>query len=194
MLSRTDSQITLTNPEPALELVLKRPTSILNTHLLVNGKPRFQISTVDRNASITKITDLRTQEVVVTIHRKIFSPDKIKFPRRFGGKSVKKDAWMSEVKLTTGNSAWLINSNNGKLLWRRNGSQQLVLTTADDASDRLAFFSDKSPRPSLCVERSTEETLDEILAGFIILEHRSRMDTKRMTVRDGTTTHHSLFR
>jgi hypothetical protein len=98
----TDSQITLINPEPTLELVLEKPASLLNTRLLVNGKPRFEVSTVDRDESITNLTDLRTNEVVATIHRRTFLPDKVKFSRRFGGKSVKKGDWMAKVKPSAG--------------------------------------------------------------------------------------------
>ncbi|RXW16629.1 hypothetical protein EST38_g9222, partial [Candolleomyces aberdarensis] len=80
-----DSQVTLINPETTLELVLEKPAYPLNTRLLVNGKPWFKISTVDRDANITNITDLRTNEVVATIRRRMFLSDKVKFPRRFGG-------------------------------------------------------------------------------------------------------------
>ena len=97
-----DSQITLINPEPILELVVDEPESPLNTRLLVNRKPRYEVSTVDRDANITNITDLRTNEVVATIHRRTLLSDKVTFPRRFGGKSIKKDDWMTEVKLSTG--------------------------------------------------------------------------------------------
>jgi hypothetical protein len=97
-----DSQLTLINPEPPLELVLEKSSTPLNTRLLVNGKPRYKVSTVDRDANVTDVTDLRTNEVIATIRRRSFLSDKVKFPRRFGGKSLKKDDWMTEVKLNNG--------------------------------------------------------------------------------------------
>lgn len=97
-----DSQITLTNPEPALELVLEKSATPMNTRLLVDGNPRWKISTVDRDAAITDVTDLRTNTIVSSFRRRTFFSDKVKFANRFGGKSVKKEEWMTEVKLATG--------------------------------------------------------------------------------------------
>jgi hypothetical protein len=102
MDSRLDSQLTLINPEPPLELVLEKPSTLLNTRLLVNGKPRYKVSTVDRDANVTEVIDLRTDEVIATIHRRSFLSDKVKFPHRFGGKSMKREDWMTEIKLDTG--------------------------------------------------------------------------------------------
>ncbi|KAJ2933729.1 hypothetical protein H1R20_g3378, partial [Candolleomyces eurysporus] len=182
---RTDSQVKLTNPEPPLELVLEKPASPLNTRLLVNGKPWFKISTVDRDANITNITDLRTNEVVATISRRMFLSDKVKFPRRFGGKSVKKNDWMSEVKLSTGQNAWVINSESGKFLWKWDSAQRLVLTPENDTDHTLAFVKDEPPVLALCVKRSAEGSLDEIIPGFIILEQRMKLDTKQTSTWDG---------
>ncbi|KAJ2933698.1 hypothetical protein H1R20_g3368, partial [Candolleomyces eurysporus] len=180
-----DSQLTLINPEPPLELVLEKSSTPLNTRLLVNGKPRYKVSTVDRDANITDVTDLRTNEVVATIHRRSFFSDKVKFPRRFGGKSVKKEDWMTEIKLNTGREAWVINSESGKFLWRWDRALRMVLTPENDTDQILAFVKDEPPVFALCVKRSAEGSLDEIIPGFIILEHRLRMDTKSLRVADG---------
>ncbi|KAJ2933717.1 hypothetical protein H1R20_g3380, partial [Candolleomyces eurysporus] len=180
---RTDSQITLTSPEPPLELVLEKPASPLNTRLLVHGRPWFEVSTIDREANITNITDLRTNEVVATIIRRTFLSDKVKFPRRFGGNTVKKGDWMTEVKLSTGHKAWVVNSETGKLLWKLDSVQGLVLTPENDTDLKLAFVKDEPPVFALCVERSAEGSLDEIITGFIILEHRLRTDAKSMGIR-----------
>ncbi|RXW16628.1 hypothetical protein EST38_g9223 [Candolleomyces aberdarensis] len=179
---RTDSQVTLTNPGPTLELVLENPAYPLNTRLLVNGKPWFKISTVDRDANITNITDLRTNEVVATIRRRMFLSDKVKFPRRFGGKSVKKDDWMAEVKLSTGQNAWVISSESGKFLWKWDSAQILVLTPENDTDYILASVKDEPPLLALCVKHSAEGSLDEIIPGFIILKQRIKLDTKRTTI------------
>ncbi|RXW12974.1 hypothetical protein EST38_g12883 [Candolleomyces aberdarensis] len=180
-----DSQVTLINPETTLELVLEKPAYPLNTRLLVNGKPWFKISTVDRDANITNITDLRTNEVVATIRRRMFLSDKVKFPRRFGGKSVKKDDWMSKVKLSTGQNAWVINSESGKFLWKWDSAQRLILTPENNTDHTLAFVKDEPPVLALCVKRSAEGSLDEIIPGFVILEQRMKTDTKRTTTWDG---------
>ncbi|KAJ2923047.1 hypothetical protein H1R20_g14047, partial [Candolleomyces eurysporus] len=175
---RMDSQITLTNQEPPLELVLEKPASPLNTRLLVHGRPWFEVSTIDRDA-ITNITDLRTNEVVATIIRRTFLSNKVKFPRRFGGNSVKKGDWMTEVKLSTGHKAWVVNSDTGKSLWKLDSVQRLVLIPENDTDLKLAFVKDEPPVFALCVERSAEGSLDEIIPGFIILEHRLRTDAKK---------------
>ena len=99
---RLDSQFALVNPEPPLELVLEKLSNPLNTRLLVDGRPRYKVSTVDREKNVTNIVDLRTNEIVATIRRQSFLADRVGFPRRFGGKSVKKDDWMTKVKLKNG--------------------------------------------------------------------------------------------
>ncbi|RXW12973.1 hypothetical protein EST38_g12882 [Candolleomyces aberdarensis] len=142
---RMDSQITLTNPEPFLELVLEKPASPLNTRLLVHGRPWFEVSTIDRDANITNITDLRTNEVIATIIRHTFLSDKVKFPRRFGGNSVNKGDWMTEVKLGTGHKAWVVNSETGKFLWQLDSAKRLVLTPGNDTDLKLAFVKDEPP-------------------------------------------------
>ncbi|KAJ3519057.1 hypothetical protein NMY22_g13368 [Coprinellus aureogranulatus] len=102
MEHQNDSQTTLVNPSEAyLELVVEK-SSILNTRLLVDGRPRYKISTTDRDAAHTKVFDLRTnQEISSYKHRAVF-PDQVKFTRRFGGRSFKKDEWMVKTKLDTG--------------------------------------------------------------------------------------------
>jgi hypothetical protein len=59
------------------------------------------------------------------------------------------------------------------------------LTPKDDTDQIIAFVKDESPVFALCVNRSAEGSLDEIILGFIILEHRLRMGTKSLRVADG---------
>ncbi|KAJ2915249.1 hypothetical protein MD484_g5161, partial [Candolleomyces efflorescens] len=176
-----DSQLTLINPEPPLELVLEKSSTPLNTRLLVNGKARYKVSTVDRDANITNVTDLRTNQVIATVQRRSFLSDKVKFPLRFGGKSLKKDDWMTPIKLDTGHEAWIINSESGKFLWRWDRALRMV----EDTDQIIAFVKDEGPVFALCVKRSAESSLDEIIPGFIILEHRLRMGTKALRVAEG---------
>jgi hypothetical protein len=98
-----ESQATLVNPsDEYLELVLEKSATVLNTRLLVNGKARYRISTLDRDAAHTKVTDLRTNEEMSSVKRRTFFATKVQFARRFGGQAIKKDKWMVEGKLDNG--------------------------------------------------------------------------------------------
>lgn len=100
---QTESQATLVSPpDEYLELVLEKSSTVLNTRLLVDGKPRYRLSTMDRDAAHTKLTDLRTNEMIASFKRRTFFADKVQFARRFEGKSIKKDEWMVKIKLDSG--------------------------------------------------------------------------------------------
>ncbi|KAJ2915248.1 hypothetical protein MD484_g5160, partial [Candolleomyces efflorescens] len=163
-----DSQLTLINPEPHLELVLERPSTHLNTRLLVNGRARYKISTVDRDANITKVTDARTNRVIATIR-----------------KSLRVEEWMKQIKLHNGHEGYVISSESGRFMWRWDRALRMVLTPEKDTDQTLAFVKDEYPIFALCVKRSAEGSLDEIIPSFIILEHRLRMGTKSLRVADG---------
>jgi len=99
-----DSQLTLIDPSPGLELVLDNPSTPLNTRLCVNGRARYAVVTKSngRDARQTDVTDLRTNEVIATMKTRTFLSDTVKFQKRFGGKSVKKEQWMHKTKLENG--------------------------------------------------------------------------------------------
>ena len=99
-----DSQLTLIEPSPGLELVLDNPSSPLNTRLYVNGRARYAVVTKanGRDAQQTNVTDLRTNEVIATMMAKTFLSDTVMFPSRFGGKTMKKEQWMHKTKLENG--------------------------------------------------------------------------------------------
>lgn len=97
----SESQITLVNPEPTTELTLSI-RSVLNTTLLVEGKPVISISTPDPAASVTKITDLTTNQLLVTIKRRAFRSDAIIFEKRYSGESLKLKDWLQETKTSDG--------------------------------------------------------------------------------------------
>ncbi|EAU82107.1 hypothetical protein CC1G_09566 [Coprinopsis cinerea okayama7 len=180
-----DSQLTLVNQEPPLELVLEKPATPLNTRIFVNGKPRYKVSTVDRDGNVTDVTDLRTNAVVATIKRRSILPDKVKFPAKFGGKAVKKDDWMVETKLDSGGLGWTINSESGSFLWRFDKALKIVLTPATDPDRIIAFVKSEPGVYALCVEHRAEGLLDEIIPGFIVLDHQNNMMTKSWKVADG---------
>lgn len=87
------SQATLVNPQPPIELVCSK-NSVLNTLLLRDGKPYYSISTLDKSVSCTRITDLRTQELLVTIQRRWVASDTITFTQRYGGEKLKLKEWL----------------------------------------------------------------------------------------------------
>ena len=87
------SQATLVNPQPPIEFVCSKH-SVLNTLLLRDGKPCYSISTLDKSVSCTRITDLRTQELLVTIQRRWVASDAITFTQRYGGDKLKLKEWL----------------------------------------------------------------------------------------------------
>lgn len=102
------SQVTLVNPQdPYLEIRLEKPGKILNTRLLVDQRARYQVATVDSQQMCTIIKDLSTNKIIATLQRKTFLSDTVTFPKRFGGKSVKKDNWIVAGKRENGGSAML---------------------------------------------------------------------------------------
>ena len=63
----------LVNPLPPVNLVIARPHPLVSA-LLLKGRPRFMISTIDHAGAKTIISDPRTREVLVKIRRRIVSP------------------------------------------------------------------------------------------------------------------------
>lgn len=98
----TPSVLTLVNPPKShKELVITKP-STLNNVLLLNGSPRYIISTVDPSAAKTKISDARTKEVLVKIRRRILRSDDITFTHH-GGNAIKiGKEWLKESKMPDG--------------------------------------------------------------------------------------------
>ncbi len=63
--------------------------STLDANLFVNGEVRYVVSTTDRSAQHTKVTDFITKIEIASVQRRTFLPDKITFARRQGGSAQK---------------------------------------------------------------------------------------------------------
>ena len=98
--NESGSQVTLVNTSllNPLELLLDKSNSVLNTRLLVDSRPRYNVSTLDRDGNDTDVKDIRTGEVLAMIRRRFFRSDTVRFPGRFGGEKVKKDEWLTRRK------------------------------------------------------------------------------------------------
>ncbi|KAF9478253.1 hypothetical protein BDN70DRAFT_880213 [Pholiota conissans] len=183
MFSWDESQATLVNPQPTYELELTK-TSVLNNVLRLDGQPRFLISTVDAAAAITKITDLSTNQLLVTIRRRALLPDDIKFTYHYDGEAVKMKEWLREEQSEDGHTQWMIDTPMGSYIWRIQVTLRLSLCPINDIDNPIAWVKHEtptSPITALVLKRGTESFMDEILAGFLILELKLRMKEKEMT-------------
>ena len=98
-----DSQLTLVEYEPPLELVLDRASTPLNTSICINGRARYQVSTVNgRDSRTTDITDLLKRTVIASYKTRAIFSDKVKFPHKYGGNWIKKDDWLKRTKSDSG--------------------------------------------------------------------------------------------
>lgn len=69
----------------------KRSTT--NAEILVNGRPRYEISTTDSQLQHTRVIDAITKDELVSIRRRTFRSDIITFVNHHGGAEQKvKDA------------------------------------------------------------------------------------------------------
>ncbi|KAJ3516309.1 hypothetical protein NLJ89_g1202 [Agrocybe chaxingu] len=109
MFESSSSQITFVNQEETTQFVFTKP-SVTNTTFLFKGRPYYKVSTTDPAGLITKVTDLDTNEVVITIKHRRFHADTVKFAHRFDGKSIKIKEWLIEGKMTDGFTKWTVNT------------------------------------------------------------------------------------
>jgi len=174
------SEVTLINVDPITELVLAKE-SVTNTTLLRHNKPCLKVSTNGKDGAITTITDVQTNQLLVTIKRRDFRSDIISFTNLYGGKPVKVKDWIQEKKPTNQRSQWKINTTAGSFTWRTDVVLRLTLCSENDLDHPIAWVQPKTEtkRYALVMKGGTENFRDEIVASYIILEQRMRMKEKQ---------------
>ncbi|PPQ65188.1 hypothetical protein CVT24_011065 [Panaeolus cyanescens] len=134
------SQATLVNPQENVKLIITK-ASALNNVLLLNGRPRFIISTTDIAGSKTLITDARTKELLVKINRRSLFADEIKFTHHNQGKAVKAGKeWFIEGKMPDGMRKWTINTSEGRFLWRLDPKTRWALCPENAPDQPIAWL------------------------------------------------------
>ncbi|KAF8162647.1 hypothetical protein B0H34DRAFT_651301 [Crassisporium funariophilum] len=175
----SESQETLVNVEPRTELVFTT-SSVMNTSLLFHHRPTLNIATKDAAGALTLITDLQTNELLVTIKRRTLHPDTVKFAYRYDGKAVKIKDWMQEGKMEDGRLKWTMNTPVGRFVWRKDVALRLALWAENDGLHPIAWSQLKTEYVphALVLERGTEIFRDEIVASYLILEQQMRIEEK----------------
>ncbi|PPQ73979.1 hypothetical protein CVT26_006348 [Gymnopilus dilepis] len=168
------SQITLVSPEPTTTLIFSSP-STLNTTLSLHGVPLYKLSTVDAAAERTTISHSQTGDVLVTIRRRDVLPSTVVFSEKSQGgeRKLKLKEWLRE---DVGSEGWRIDTPVGEFVWRTDEEVRLALCPADNLSHPIAWAT--GDPFGLVLTRGTEQFREEIVASFIILEHRMRMEAK----------------
>jgi len=182
----SSSEATLVNPEPPTALVFTK-SSTLNTTLLMNNRPYFKVSTLDAAGARTTITNVETNELLVTMKKRILQSDIVKFANKYGGKSLKQKDWLVETKMADGYPKWTIHTPIGNFVWRKDIVYRLALCPENDLDHPIAYsqfptVEDRSIPLTLLLTRGTESFRDEIVASFLILEQHIRMEEKTMGI------------
>ncbi|KDR82288.1 hypothetical protein GALMADRAFT_240780 [Galerina marginata CBS 339.88] len=182
----SSSEVTLVNPSPPTKLTFTKPGTLNNT-LLLDNRPYFKVATLDPAGARTTITDAQTNELLVTIKRKSFQSDTIKFAHRYGGKSVKQKDWLVAGNMEDGSPKWTIQTSVGDFIWRRDIVYRLALCPENDIEHPVAYcqfptLEDRSISWALLLTRGTESFRDEIVASFLILEQVLRIEEKNLGV------------
>ncbi|KAF9048899.1 hypothetical protein BJ165DRAFT_1463418 [Panaeolus papilionaceus] len=189
------SVLTLVNPPKAhRELVITKP-STLNNVLLLNGSPRYRISTSDPAAAKTDIFDARTKEQLVKIKRRIFFTDEITFINHGGDTKKIGKEWLKESKMPDGRLRWDFESSSGDFAWRMDVIHRLVLCPASDMSNPIAWVQlpDETKSFALVVPPASESMWDIIVGGWVILEQRIRLQEKETERAAGMSTAEAAF-
>ncbi|KAF9048992.1 hypothetical protein BJ165DRAFT_1464077 [Panaeolus papilionaceus] len=196
-LDDTSSILTLVNPpnpklksEMHTELVINK-TSTLNNVLLHNGSPYFNISTHNPAAADTDITDARTGEVLVTIRRHVFRSDEVTLMNHGASAMKVGKTWLKESKMPDGvddvfenRPRWDFASSVEDFAWRLDVVHRLVLCPASDMGNPIAWIQlpeldgSNLKTPALVVPSASESMWDVIVAGWVILEQKVRLDEK----------------
>ena len=148
--SHHNSKPSFTNNEVPVELVFSNGDP-LNTLVLLHGRPRYRIFTGDVDQWETDVTDLYTNQVIVSVRKRSFLPDKVMFPGRrdMNGKmrEVRKSKWLVEGKDQSGRYAgdpsplqlsneypraicrfaWTVANDRGTFMWRMDPVMRLVV-------------------------------------------------------------------
>ncbi|KAF5349549.1 hypothetical protein D9756_008866 [Leucocoprinus leucothites] len=183
-----DSKLTLVNPgDPqTIQLVFSK-NSTLNTSILVNGQVRYIVSTTDRQAQKTSITDAITKNVWVSVQRRTFLSDKIVFVNR-GGAEQKFSNIMKNHKLDDGYTAHMMHTDLGDLYWKVHKIHRLALFSVSDPVEPVAYREQLS-HPintfALTIRKEYESLLDYIVPTFLYLEQGLRGGEKQADIADG---------
>ncbi|PPQ82211.1 hypothetical protein CVT24_012889 [Panaeolus cyanescens] len=191
----TASAVTLVNSRPHSELVITKP-SALNNVLLLNGKPRYIISTTDPAAAKTKITDARTKELLAKVHRRTIFSDEVMFTHHENGKPIKiGKEWFKESKMPDGRVRWDIETSSGNFAWRMDVVHRLVLCPASDMDNPIAWVQLPNENKSfaIIVPPGWESIWDIIIAGWVILEQKMRLYEKESQRAEGMATQQAQF-
>ncbi|KAF8874713.1 hypothetical protein CPB84DRAFT_1797253 [Gymnopilus junonius] len=181
------SQITLVAPESTSTLIFSKP-SALNTILLLNGRPLYKIATVDAAAERTTIADAATGEMVVTIQRRDVLPSWVTFSERSvtGARKVKLREWLKEQEEGGPGAQWKMETVVGNFVWRVDELLRLALHPESNLDRPIAWAqaqTDVDPF-ALIATRATDPFREEIVASFLILEHRIRMEEKKAYLKE----------
>ncbi|KAG6808210.1 hypothetical protein H0H92_005031 [Tricholoma furcatifolium] len=177
-----DSQLTLMNPT-VLQLDFSK-NSMLNAVLTSRGSPLYVISTVDTAGSHTDVKDAATKKILAVIKRKIFLSDTVTFTNHHGGKTLKMEKWLSNVKLLDGSAGIQFETGTGtKYVWKEHELHRIALYRESDFDHPLAYevVQTNSP-PSLMMDSGMEAFRDQILVSFLLIEQRLRMATKAQDI------------
>ncbi|KAF8871741.1 hypothetical protein CPB84DRAFT_1967667 [Gymnopilus junonius] len=197
MSAFSPSESTLFNPEPPTILIFSNP-SVINNVVFLNGRPLFRISTLDKSVEHTQIMDAQTKEVLVDIRERILQPDTIQFTNKYDGRVFKQRQWLVGGKLENGGLKWTINLAIGKFVWRTDIVHRLALCPEYDLEHPAAYSQiptsqDPSIPFALLLHRGTEPYREEILASFLIIEQRLRIEEKTSTVASGRMQLYSAY-
>ncbi|KAF9557589.1 hypothetical protein CPC08DRAFT_710304 [Agrocybe pediades] len=188
------SEVTLLNPDPPTELVFTK-NSTLNTTLLLNGRPRYKIETVDAALSKTDIKDLRGRnaengKVVVKLRKKLLLGDTITFINdeaiipSAGRKAMKQREWLVEGRLEDGGPKWTVQTGFGEFLWRLDPVHRLMLCPASNLYQPIVYAQTPSATEpwALILSPGAEKFCDEIVTSYLIVEGSLREKEKRAVV------------
>ncbi|KAH0579164.1 hypothetical protein H2248_003316 [Termitomyces sp. 'cryptogamus'] len=179
-----DSTLTLVNP--SLSRLDFSKNSMLNAILKERGRPVYSISTVDNAGSRTDIKDARTKRVLATIKRRSFLSDTVTFTDHYGGERLKLDKWLKPVQLADGSDATMIETSRGAFFWKLHPIHRLALFSESDLVKPLAYAEIVVGQTmSLVLDSVTVGFQEQIIASFIILEQKFRMEEKWSSVGDG---------
>lgn len=97
-----DSKTTLFDLDSSVTRLVFSKNSTLNANLLTNGKIRYVVSTTDRHAQHTKVTDAITKTEIASVRKRTFLADKITLAGRQGGAAQKLADVLQQYKADDG--------------------------------------------------------------------------------------------
>ncbi|TFK34889.1 hypothetical protein BDQ12DRAFT_689008 [Crucibulum laeve] len=181
-----DSQITLVNSaSESVDLVFEKPSiSSLHNTVYLNSRPLYTITTRARDGAQTKVFDVSTTHLAITIDRSVFFSDKITFADRNDGKAIKVNDWMKETKIPKQHPIHVMETPYGKFTWKVDVVHRHALYSEADPENPIAYMkpATSSSPMALHLESGTESFREEILGSFLLVEQRMRMKEKESTI------------